>query len=295
MTPWEDMNQPLFHESACDMPLTMAPPAPPEACCEITREGALPIRIIPSAPFAGSSGETDRIINRWRPWIAGLVEQANGMAHDLCDISWNTEEEPYPCCPFLNLLEPSSGGTDMRRFTDEACHILLQALTREEITELAVWPENRKPDARDLAEWMERWGLWLPDEEGQFRFWSLFLPCESLEALYRYVHGLVHDRYLEILELHREWEEIRKGEHSAGNTLPDVRDGVPDQIIYWHPRLILDDREFTLTSENAEELRDWSYDAFCSWKSRITREQKEALVSLGYESDLLCPVRRWPD
>jgi hypothetical protein len=292
----------FFESPGGDMPLTMAPPAPPETTCQLERDGGSPIRIIPSEPFAGSSSESDRIINRWRPRIANLVEQSIEMARDLCEISWRADEEPYPCCPFLKIVEPS--GRDMRQFTDEACHILLQASVRDEIVE-AYWFDGRPPDARDVSEWMERWGVWLPDEEGQFRFWSVFLPCEAMEALYRYVHALVHDYYLEILELHREWEENHEeefhggdcdgGDCDGGNSLPDVYQGVPDQIIYWHPRLVLDDREFTLTSENAEELRDWSYEAFVYWGKRITKEQKEALVMLGMEADQLCPEQRWPD
>ena len=261
--------------------------------CEAVREGESPIRLQPSEPFAGSSAETDRIINRWRPRIFDLVEQSISMAKDLCEISWNGEEEPYPCCPFLKLLEP--GSNDMRRFTDEACHILLQALTRDEIIEEAFWPDHRKPDARDLHEWMGRWATWLPDEEGQFRFWSIFLPCEAMEALYRYVHALVHDYYLEMLELHMEWEEHRQVEIASGEGLPITGGTPPESIIYWHPRLVLDELEFTLTSDNAEQLRDWAYDAFVSWGKRITKEQREALVMLGYEADQLCPIRRWPE
>jgi len=282
--------------TAADYPLITAPPAPPETSCEMNWPepwgNTPPIRIQPSQPLAGSSVDTDRIINRWRPRIFDLVEQSNAMARDLCEISWNDTLEPYPTCHFLKLLQP--GGKDMRRFTDEACHILLQVSSSNEISD-AHWFDGRSPDARDVMEWMERWAMWLPNEEGQFLLWSAFLTCEAMESLYRYVHGLVHDYYLEILELHMEWEEKRELEVAAGEGMPDVHDGVPDQIIYWHPRLVLDGREYTLTPENAEELRDWSYEAFCSWKSRLTKEQKEALVSLGYEADLLCPVRRWPD
>ena len=282
---------------AADSPLTVAEPPRSEACCEMEWPeswGSVPaIRLQPSAPFAGSSTETDRIINRWRPRIFDLVEQSISMAQDLCEISWNADDEPYPCCPFLKLLEP--GSNDMRRFTDEACHILLQALTRDEIIEEAFWPDHRKPDARDLHEWMQRWATWLPDEEGQFRFWSIFLPCEALEALYRYVHALVHDYYLEILELHMEWEENRELEIAAGEGLPITGGTPPESIIYWHPRLVLDELEFTLTSDNAEQLRDWAYDAFLNWARRIPKEQKEALCMLGYEADQLCAVRRWDD
>jgi len=282
--------------AVADFPLITAPLAPPETSCEMNWPepwgNTPPIRIQPSQPLAGSSVDTDRIINRWRPRIFDLVEQSNAMARDLCEISWNEALEPYPTCHFLKLLQP--GGKDMRRFTDEACHILLEASTSNEISD-AHWFNGRSPDARDVMEWMERWAMWLPNEEGQFRLWSAFLTCEAMESLYRYVLGLVHDYYLEILELHMEWEKKRELEVAAGEGMPDVHDGVPDQIIYWHPRLVLDGREYTLTPENAEELRDWSYEAFCSWKSRLTKEQKEALVSLGYEADLLCPVRRWPD
>ena len=280
-----------------DVPLSMAPPAPPETCCEMDWPESWgsqpPIRLQPCQPFAGSSSETDRIINLWRPRILDLVDQANAMARDLCEISWRESDEPYPCCNFLKLLEPSHG-RDMRRFTDEACHLLLQVSTREEILE-SHWLEGRVPDARDLREWMERWALWMPDEEGQFRFWSLFLPCEGLEALCRYVHGLVHDAYYEMLELHMEWEERRELKVADGEALPLPYGTPPEVLIYWHPRLVLDEQEFTLTPENAEELRDWSRDAFRSWKLHLTEDQKLALVALGYEADSLCPDPRWQD
>ena len=157
------------------------------------------------------------------------------------------------------------------------------------------WFDGRAPDARDVMEWMERWGGWLPDEEGQFRFWSIFLPCEVMEALYRYVHGLVHDFYLEIFEMHTVWEQEMAHANARGEGIPSIHSGPPESLIYWHPRLIIDDFELTLTKDNAEELRDWSYDAFCSWKQNITEDQKEALFMLGYEADQLCAVRRWPD
>ena len=145
-------------------------------------------------------------------------------------------------------------------------------------------------------EWMERWGTWLPDEEGQFRFWSVFMPCEAMEALYRYVHALVHDYYLEILERHTQWEnQMEKEDFSPEDCMLPGLTQIPDIILYYHPRLILDDREVTLTEESAEQMRDWAYDAFVKWGGRLSDEQKEALVMLGYEADQICTVRRWPD
>jgi hypothetical protein len=116
-----------------------------------------------------------------------------------------------------------------------------------------------------------------------------------LEALYRYVHSLVHDYYLEMLELHMEWVEHRESEIAIWEGYPDIHSDPPESLVYWHPRLIIDNVELTLTSENAEELRDWSYDAFCTWKRHLTEDQKEALVTLGYEADQLCPDHRWQD
>ena len=293
------MNEIRFLEVAAvaDFPLMTAPPSPLEVSCEIdwpeSWGGHPPIRLQPSGPYAGSSVETDRIIHRWRPRIFNLVEQANSMARDLCEISWNGNNETYPCCHFLKLIEPL--GRDMRPFCDAACELLLQVRSRDEIMEEAFWPDHRKLDARDVMEWMERWGAWLPDAHGQFQFWSIFLPCEALEALYRYVHALVHEFYLEVLELHLEWEEAVSLKRANGEALPDIYDGPPEAIIYYHPRLFLDEREFTLTTENAEELRDWAYDAFVNWKRRITDEQKQSLFMLGYEADQLCAVRRWDD
>ena len=122
------------------------------------------------------------------------------------------------------------------------------------------------------------------------------MPCEALEALYRYVHALVHDAYLEILELHREFEErTERGDFDQHERILPVFDEIPEIILYYHPRLILDDLEITLTEDNAEQMRDWAYDAFVNWGKRINRDQKEALVTLGYEADQLCSVRRWPD
>ena len=269
----------------------MAPPPPPETACEIEREGEPPIRLQPSEPFAGSSAETDRIINRWRPRIFDLVEQSISMAKDLCEISWNGDDEPYPCCPFLKLLEP--GSNDMRRFTDEACHILLQALTRDEIIEEAFWPDHRKPDARDLHEWMGRWATWLPDEEGQFRFWSIFLPCEAMEALYRYVHALVHDYYLEMLELHMEWEEHRELKVAAGEALPPPAQVSPEEFQWIPPRLFVGEMEIWLSEQNAEEIREWGLFAAASWRHMLTEEKQLALVDLVEEADLLCPDPRF--
>ncbi len=292
------MNQSRFTATFMDgdVPLTMAPPPPPETSCEMEWPEILgpnpPIRLQPSEPFAGSSIETDRIINNWRPRIVSLVGQSISMAKDLCEISWNGEAEPYPCCPFLKLITPAGG--DMRRFTDEACHVLLQASSKEEILD-SHWFDGRAPDARDVMEWVERWATWLPDEEGQFRLWSAFLPCEAMEALYRYVHGLVHDYYLEILELHMEWEERRGSEIASGEGYPDIHSGPPGSLVYWHPRLIVGDVELILTRENAGELRDWSYDAFCAWKRHLTEDQQEALFTLGYEADQLCPDPRFQD
>jgi len=237
--------------------------------------------------------ETDRIIHRWGARIFNLVEQTNSMARDLAGRSWHEHQEHYYSCYFLKLLEPA--GRDMRRFTDEACYILMRALASDEIMEEVFWPFERALDARDVLEWMERWATWLPDEEGQFLLWSAFMPYEAMESLYRYVHGLLHDYYLEILELHMEWEEQMEQEGYYGEALPDIHDGPPETLLYYHPRLFINESEFTLTTDNASVMRDWSYEAFCSWKSRITKEQKEALVMLGYEADMLCPVRRWPD
>lgn len=291
------MNQSRFTATFMDgdVPLTMAPPPPPETSCEMEWPESWganpPIRLQPSEPFAGSSAETDRIINRWRPRIFDLVEQSISMAKDLCEISWNGDDEPYPCCPYLKLLVPE--GNDMRRFTDEACHILLQALTRDEIIEEAFWPDHRKPDARDLHEWMGRWATWLPDEEGQFRFWSIFLPCEAMEALYRYVHALVHDYYLEMLELHMEWEEHRELKVAAGEALPPPAQVSPEEFQWIPPRLFVGEMEIWLSEENAAEIREWGVFAAASWRHMLTEEKQLALVDLVEEADLLCPDPRF--
>lgn len=260
--------------------------------CEAVRAGDPPIRLRPSATHEGSSAETDRIINRWRPRIANLVEQSISMAKELCKISWNGDDEPYPCCPYLKLLEP--GGRDMRRFTDEACHLLLQASTREEVLDFH-WFEGRAPDALDVMEWMERWAVWLPDEAGEFRLWSALLPCEAMEALYRYVHALVHDYYLEILELHREWEENRELYPATGtDLLPPTWEG-PKQFQWIAPRLFVGGGEIWLNGENAPELREWGVFAFGAWQLTLTQPQKEALYDLVREADRLCPDPRWRD
>lgn len=293
------MSDPRFISplAIADFPLITAPPAPLETSCEMDwpeSYGSTPaIRLQPSEAYAGCSVETDRIIHRWRPRICNLVDQANSMAGDLCEISWNGMNEPYDYCHFLKLIKPV--GRDMRPFCDAACELLLQVCATDEIMEEVFWPDHRRYDARDVMEWLERWGAWLPDDEGQFCLWSIFMPCDAMESLYRYVHSLVHDYYLEILELHREWEENRELEIAAGEGLPITGGTPPESIIYWHPRLVLDELEFTLTSDNAEQLRDWAYDAFLNWARRIPKEQKEALCMLGYEADQLCAVRRWDD
>jgi hypothetical protein len=254
------------------------------------------IRLQPSEPFAGSSLETDRIIHHWRHRIFNLVEQTNEMTKDLCEISWKGSDEPYPYCNFFKLIDPPVVGRDMRRFTDEACHVLLQALASDEIVEEAYWPDHRKLDARDIREWLQRWGTWLPDEEGQFQFWSIFMPYDAIEALYRYVHALVHEYYFEILELHMEWEARQELVIEEGESLPNLDEDPPESIIYWHPRLILDgDCEFTLTTDNAEELRDWAYNAFMQWGKLLDRDRKEALVEAACQADELCPKQRWAD
>jgi hypothetical protein len=270
----------------------------PETSCEMEWDeswGSNPmIRLLPSQTYAGSSLETDRIINKWRPRLFSLVELSISMAQDLCEISWNTEEEAYPCCPFMKLLEPPSVGKDMRRFCDEACHILIQASSTEEISD-AYWTDGRAVDARDVLEWMARWATLLPDENGQFQLWSVFLPCEALEAFYRYVHAILHDYYLEILQLHRAWEEDQENRVFAvgGELFPNLYGEPPETIIYWHPRLICDDQEFTLTDENAEEFRDWAYDAFMQWGKILDRARKEALVEAACQADEICPQQRW--
>lgn len=292
------MNTPRFvHLGAdTDESLVMAPAAFPEADCEIPRNSDSPIRLLPSALFEGSSDETDRILYTWRPRIANIVEQSIGMARDLCIISWQLEEEPYPCCPFLKVINPPSPGKDMRRFTDEACHILLQVLTRDEIVELAHWPDHRKPDARDMLEWIERWGTWLPDEEGQFRLWSAFLPCEALEAFCRYVHALVHDFYLEILELHREWEaDPNRVRPSEPGSLLENDPGLPYpgyhpvEFEFYAPRLLIGDREIWIDASNAVVMREWGMRAFIAWKSLLDEEKKEQLYDLIHAADELCP------
>ena len=293
------MNEIRFLElaAAADFPLMTAPPAPLEVSCEIDWPeswGSTPaIRLQPSGPYAGSSVETDRIIHRWRPRIFNLVEQANSMARDLCKISWNGNNETYPCCHFLKVIEPV--GRDMRPFCDAACELLLQVRSRDEIMEEAFWPDHRKLDARDVMEWMERWGAWLPDAQGQFCLWSIFMDCEAIEALHRHVHALVHDYYLEILELHMEWEEKRGQAIANGEALPDLDNGPIDIITYYHPRLFLDDQEFTLSRDNAQQMRDWAYGAFINWGRRIDDNRKEALAEVAYQADALCPDPRWKD
>jgi len=280
-----------------DFPLITAPPAPPETSCEMDWPeswGSVPaIRLQPSHSLAGSSLETDRIIHRWGARIFNLVEQTNSMARDLAGRSWHEHQEHYYSCYFLKLLEPV--GRDMRRFTDEACYLLMRALASDEIMEEVFWPFERTFDARDIREWLQRWGAWLPDGEGQFRLWSVFMDCEAIEALYRYVHALLHDYYLEILELHMEWEEKREQAIANGAALPEIDNGPPDRIIYYHPRLILGEVEYTLNSDNAEEFRDWAFGAFINWERRVDDTRKEALMEAAIAADELCPDPRWRD
>lgn len=290
------MNERRFFESAmvADHPLMQALPVRSQTSCEMEWPESWgsnpPIRLQPSELFAGSSAESDRIINRWRPRIFDLVEHSISMAKDLCEISWNGDDEPYPCCPYLKLLK--SEGRDMRRFTDEACHILLQASSREEISE-SFWYEGRVPDARDVIEWMERWGIWLPDEEGQFRVWSIFLPCDALEALYRYVHALVHDYYLEMLELHMEWEKRTEREAAEGISLAAQAQRSPQEFQWIPPRLLVGEMEIWLNQQNAEEIREWGLFAAASWRHMLTEDKQLELVDLVEEADRLCPYPRF--
>lgn len=293
------MNESRFLDPAAvaDQPLTQASPALPGVACEMDWPeswGSTPaIRLQPSEPYSGSSVETDRIIHRWGPRIFNLVEQTNSMARDLAGKSWLEHQEHYYSCYFLKLLEPE--GRDMRRFTDEACHFLMRAMASDEIINNVHWPFGRQLDARDIMEWMQRWGAWLPDAQGQFCLWSVFMDCEAIEALYRYIHALVHDYYLEIQELHMEWEEKRDQAIANGAALPEIDNGPPDIIIYYHPRLILGEIEYTLNSDNAEEFRDWAFGAFINWGLRIDDERKEALAEVAYQADALCPDPRWRD
>ena len=68
-------------------------------------------------------------------------------------------------------------------------------------------------------------------------------------------------------------EGIMGLKRALGEALPDIYDGPPEAINHYHPRLSLDERAFTVTTENSEELRDWAYDAFVNWKRRIDDEQ----------------------
>jgi hypothetical protein len=209
------------------------------------------------------------------------------------------DQESYPCCGFLNLVGPAN--TSKRLFIDEACVVLLSVLTSEEILTEVYWPCDRKCDARDVMDWYQRWGAWLPDDEGQLRFWSIFMDCEQMETLYRYVHAMVRQCYLEILERHRELGEDYKRQEETEDWNQDDLESlpnfypVPEEIIYYHPRLFLDGRAFWLTEENAMELRDWAYDAFRYWHKTIDKDQKEALVRAAVEADRLCPEKRWPE
>jgi hypothetical protein len=279
---------------AGDEPVSFAPPAPPEICCERDWSGAPPIRLQPSAHY--SSAQTDRIINYWRPRIANLVESAIGMVGDFrqyqeggkLGIDWQTNGNPYPCLPFLRVVGPPESGRDMRHFTDESCHVLLQTSTKEEAQE-AYWFKGRIPDARDIMEWIERWSVWLPNESSQFEFWSVFLPSGTFERFCHYVHSLVHDYYLEILERHTLWEERMECEGwppPAEDSLPTAKN-LPTSIRYWHPRLLLDEEEFRLTVENAAEVFAFTMDMLQRYRHSLDQEAKDALEMAAYEAYLL--------
>ena len=176
----------------------------------------------------------------------------------------------------------------MRRFCDEASHLLLQASTGGDQYEYS-WYGHRLPDARDVMEWLSRWSVWLPDEFGQFEFWSTFMPCDQLESLYRYLHALVHDFYLEILERHTLWEERMERENWAApeGGIPGsaaFKSKSPDLIRYWHPRLIIDDHEIRLTGENAAEFFAFAIDFMNHFHSELDMEAKEALKEAAYEA-----------
>jgi hypothetical protein len=95
-----------------------------------------------------------------------------------------------------------------------------------------------------------------------------------------------------------EWEEDQEKRMIAqgGELFPNLHGDPPESIIYWHPRLILDgDCAFTLTTDNAEQLRNWAYNAFMLWGSILDRDRKEALVEAACQADELCPKQRWAD
>jgi len=251
-----------------------------------------------ATPLEGSSPETDRIISYWRPRLLSLVDDANAMALDIKKSGWR-EKQPYICCSFLITCSPSD--PVLRVFIDQACEILLEAKTSEEIMHDDGWPEIRKFDARDVRKWIQRWGECIPDEKWDMKRWSAFMECDSIEGLYIYVHSLVSQYRLELLESHIEWTEMqeigveREGWHKSDLDCLPHHDSRPEEIIYFHPRLFLDERAFQLTPENAEDLRDWAFKAFCLWHREIDEKQKEALVDATLEADELCPIRRWAD
>jgi len=55
------------------------------------------------------------------------------------------------------------------------------------------------------------------------------------------------------------------------------------------------DQGTSLTDENAEEFRDWAYDAFMQWGKILDRARKEALVEAACQADEICPQQRWAD
>jgi hypothetical protein len=125
----------------------------------------------------------------------------------------------------------------------------------------------------------------LPDQSGQFEFWSCFLACEALESFFRYVHDLIHDAYLQILERHTEWEQqMEKEGCPEQHDIPTRRSGIPEIIRYWHPRLILDDDQFLLTTENAEEFFAFAMDMLRHFKGQLDDEAKDALENAAYEA-----------
>lgn len=252
-------------------------------------------RIVPAGLHEGSSREADRIISGWRERLRELVGRGNGLITEIESLGWEPRGV-FVEATFLGFITPGGDGPDLRFFADQAVYFLLQVRTSEELTEESWWDE-RLPDARDLAEWLERLPLVFPKTDAAFRLWGAF-QNSPMEAFFQYLHGMMREWYLEALAIVETSqvnpEGLERRRERGIEDLPPTWEG-PKEFQWLPPRLFVEGREIWLSQTNAEQMREWGMFAAVAWRHALPEEKQDELVDLVEEADALCLVPRWKD
>ncbi|MEI6377405.1 MAG: hypothetical protein WCO97_09445, partial [bacterium] len=185
----------------------------------------------------------------------------------------------------LGFVELDRGEDDLRQFVSQVLSCLMNVVTDDDWYPM-YFALGEPITVEVLLERLEWCVASDPAAAKRFPEWAQLDDLERLESTCRFVEETLRDYRLRLLEITDTEEPVLEE-----MPLPPA-DCLPRELLFFPPLLTVDDHEFLVTEENADEIRDWLLEAIYSLGSKLPEQQISHMVDAFRFSDALCPVSK---